>query len=91
MSDGTEKTHLAATHLELGLTSGVLLHLDDYAISGQSRTLLREASFLLVVVMKSRTSLISLGYTEIRTLPISGADRGQNAIRSLQAPTYHSE
>ena len=41
--------------------------------------------------MKSRTSLISLGYTEIRTLPISGTDRGQNAIHSLQAPTYHSE
>ena len=67
MSDGTEKTHLAATHLELGLTSGVLLNLNDYAIRGQSRTLLREASFLLETMTNSRTSLISLGYDRVNT------------------------
>ena len=36
MSDGTEKTHLAATHLELGFTVRVLLDLDHYALTAQT-------------------------------------------------------
>ena len=55
--------YLAASHLELGFARFVLLNLDHYT-NYQKRQKLQEASFLLAAVMNSRTSLISLGYTD---------------------------
>ena len=55
--------YLAASHLELGLAGFILLNLDHYTNYPKQRLKL-EASFLLAAVMNSRTSLISLGYTD---------------------------
>ena len=55
--------NLAASHLELGLTGFILLNLDHYTIYPKLQKI-QEASFHLAAVMNSRTSLISLGYTD---------------------------
>ena len=81
--------YLAAAHLELRLASGVLLDLDHYAITRTTTIGIREASFLLAQAMKSRTSLISLGYVTVNRPALS--IRCESATPQSNKPhnTYH--
>lgn len=81
--------YLAAAHLELRLTSGVLLDLDHYAITRTTRIGIREASFLLAQAMKSRTSLISLGYRTVNRSSLSNGCESATPQSNKAHKTYH--
>ena len=81
--------YLAAAHLELRLASGVLLDLDHYAITRTTGIRIREASFLLAQAMKSRTSLISLGYRTVNRSSLSIGCESATPQSDKSHKTYH--